>query len=122
MPHPHPHPHPPSPDAVRQLLQRADVEPVDEGGEHSTWWVGTDLVLRLALDEDGTARQRREIALRDLIRPRLPVAVPKSIATGEWSPGLTYTLDSRLPGRSAELRAISLAGERDLSTLLAGLR
>ncbi|MBO2453038.1 aminoglycoside phosphotransferase family protein [Actinomadura barringtoniae] len=72
--------------------------------------------------EVGSARQRREIALRDLIRPHLPIAVPGSVATGEWSPGLTYTLDTRLPGRSAELRAISAAGERDLTALLEALR
>ncbi|RMB79879.1 hypothetical protein CTZ28_43170 [Streptomyces shenzhenensis] len=38
--------------------------------------------------------QRRELRVRDLVRPRLPVGV----AHGEWAPGLTCVLDARLPG------------------------
>ncbi|MEU5160519.1 phosphotransferase [Streptomyces sp. NPDC020875] len=111
-------------DAVRRLLalDGTPVSPVAEGSEHATWLIGDDRVLRLALDEDVTARQRREIALRDALRPRLPVPVPGSLAAGEWAPGLSYTVDTRLPGRSAEERPVSGTGELDLSGLLAALR
>ncbi|MFF2921107.1 phosphotransferase family protein [Streptomyces celluloflavus] len=114
---------------MRRLLRRAlpgesgtRIEPVEEGGEHSTWWVGTRYVLRFALDESGSRRQRRERALRDAIRSRLAVRVPTSVACGEWAPRLTYTIDTRLPGVSAELQPVSPAGERDLAQLLTGLR
>ncbi|MFE6778398.1 aminoglycoside phosphotransferase family protein [Streptomyces sp. NPDC057702] len=121
---------PASPDDLRRLLVaaglpdalRAAPRPVDEGGEHATWWVGEAYVLRLALDRAGAERQRREIALRDLLRPRLTVAVPASVAHGTWAPGLTFTLDTRLPGTSAETRPPAPAGEADLAALLAGLR
>ncbi|MFI2032790.1 aminoglycoside phosphotransferase family protein [Streptomyces buecherae] len=119
----------PTPNALRQLLAAAGLsgpaaEPrrIDEGGEHASWWVGEDHVLRLARDPAGAARQRRESALRDLLRARLSVAVPASVGRGEWAPGLTYTLGTRLPGTSAEARPLSRAGEADLAALLAGLR
>ncbi|MFF5716460.1 aminoglycoside phosphotransferase family protein [Streptomyces buecherae] len=121
---------PPTPHALRQLLAAAGLSgpaaaeprPIDEGGEHASWWVGEDHVLRLARDRSGAARQRRESALRDLLRARLTVAVPASVGRGEWAPGLTFTLDTRLPGTSAEARPLSRAGEADLAALLAGLR
>ncbi|TBO54361.1 aminoglycoside phosphotransferase family protein [Streptomyces kasugaensis] len=124
-----PAPSEPTAHTVRHLLSRAlpgesgtRIEPVDEGGEHSTWWVGARYVLRFALDESGSRRQRRERALRDAIRSRLAVRVPISIASGEWAPRLTYTIDTRLPGVSAERQPVSPAGERDLAQLLTGLR
>ncbi|AZK94673.1 phosphotransferase family protein [Streptomyces tsukubensis] len=111
-------------DAVRTLLslEGTPVRRVAEGSEHATWFIGDDRVLRLAADEDVTLRQRREVALRDALRGRLPVPVPESLASGEWAPGLAYTLDHRLPGRSAEERQVSGAGELDLAGLLAALR
>ncbi|MGW0760674.1 aminoglycoside phosphotransferase family protein [Streptomyces sp. NPDC002814] len=99
-----------------------DVRPVAEGGGQATWWVGTRHVLRLAPDRDATVRQRRELRLRDLVRPHLPVAVPTSVAHGEWAPGLTYTLDTKVPGGSAEEHDVSAVGEADLAGLLTGLR
>lgn len=120
---------PPSAALVRRLAHAAlggehppDVRPVDEGGEHSTWWAGTHRIVRFALDEAGARRQRREIALRELVRPHLGVEVPASIATGEWASGLTFTVDTRLPGESGEHRPVTAAGEADLARLLAGLR
>jgi aminoglycoside phosphotransferase (APT) family kinase protein len=124
---------PPSTDTVRRLIRAIvkesadgasppDVRPVAEGGEHATWWVGSRHVLRLALDRDGTVRQRRELRLRDLVRPHLPVGVPVSVAHGEWAPGLVYTLDIRLPGGSGEEHDVSAVGEADLAGLLTGLR
>ncbi|KUN04913.1 transferase [Streptomyces yokosukanensis] len=113
---------------VRTLLEEGGgtagpaVRPVTEGGEHSTWWVGTRHVLRLAPDREATARQRRELRLRDLVRPHLPVAVPASAAHGEWAPGLGYTLDTAIPGGSAEEHDVSAVGEADLAGLLTGLR
>jgi aminoglycoside phosphotransferase (APT) family kinase protein len=113
---------------VRSLLKDAtagtgpEVRPVAEGGGHSTWWVGTRHVLRLAPDREATARQRRELRLRDLVRPHLPVAVPTSVAHGEWAPGLTYTLDTKVPGGSGEEHDVSAVGEADLAGLLTGLR
>jgi aminoglycoside phosphotransferase (APT) family kinase protein len=97
------------------------VRPVAEGGEH-TWWVGTRHVLRLAPDRESAARRRRELRLRDLVRPHLPVAVPTSVAHGEWAPGLTYTLDTKVPGGTAEEHDVSAVGEADLAGLLTGLR
>ncbi|MEV5353691.1 aminoglycoside phosphotransferase family protein [Streptomyces sp. NPDC086081] len=99
-----------------------DVRPATEGTEPTTWWVGTRHVLRLAADREATARRRRELRLRDLVRPHVPVAVPASVAHGEWAPGLVYTLDTRLPGGSGERHDVSAVGEADLAGLLTGLR
>ncbi|WP_320783650.1 aminoglycoside phosphotransferase family protein [Streptomyces sp. CRN 30] len=110
---------------VRSLLPGGDgpeVRPVDEGGAHRTWWVGTRHVLRLAPDHEATVRLRRELRLRDLVRPHLGTAVPVSVAHGEWAPRLAYTLDVRLPGSSGEDHAVSALGEADLAGLLTGLR
>ncbi|MFD9908869.1 phosphotransferase family protein [Streptomyces sp. NPDC059063] len=119
----------PTPSLVRDLLRSVlpqecgvRVEPVDEGGEHSTWWVGDRHVLRLTLDRDAAVRQAREIALRDAVRDHVRVPVPVSVAHGVWAPGLTYTLDTRLSGVSAERRDLTGEGEADLGRLLAGLR
>ncbi|MFC9630633.1 aminoglycoside phosphotransferase family protein [Streptomyces mirabilis] len=123
----------PSADTVRRLVRSLladsqvpdagpDVRPVTEGGEHSTWWVGTRHVLRLAPDRETAVRRRRELRLRDLVRPLVGVAVPSSVAHGDWAGGLTYTLDTRLPGRSGEAQDVSALGEADLAGLLTGLR
>ncbi|GAA3786010.1 aminoglycoside phosphotransferase family protein [Streptomyces phyllanthi] len=119
----------PSADTVRRLVRSLlpggggpDVRPVTEGGGHSTWWVGTRHVLRLAPDREAAVRLRRELRLRDLVRRHLGVAVPVSIAHGEWAPGLTYTLDTRLSGGTAEGHDVSPVGEDDLAGLLTGLR
>ncbi|MEU8691649.1 aminoglycoside phosphotransferase family protein [Streptomyces sp. NPDC048665] len=123
----------PTADTVRRLVRSLtdehaaggggpEVRPVTAGGEHSTWWVGTRHVLRLALDREAALRLRRELRLRDLVRPYLPVAVPAGVAHGEWAPGLTYTLDTRIPGGSAEEHDVSAVGEADLAGLLTGLR
>ncbi|MFD5078657.1 aminoglycoside phosphotransferase family protein [Streptomyces sp. NPDC058371] len=123
----------PTADTVRRLVRSLlaeggaagagpDVRPVSEGGEHATWWIGTRHVLRLAPDRDASLRQRRELRLRDLLRSHLPVAVPASVAHGEWATGLSYTLDTRLPGGSAEEQTVSAVGEADLAGLLTGLR
>ncbi|MGW1722047.1 aminoglycoside phosphotransferase family protein [Streptomyces sp. NPDC002306] len=99
-----------------------DVRPVTEGGAHTTWWVGAHHVLRLATDREATTRRRRELRLRELVRPHVPVAVPTSVARGDWAPGLAYTLDTKLPGGSAEEHDVSAVGEADLAGLLTGLR
>lgn len=99
-----------------------DIRPATEDAEPTTWWVGTRHVLRLAPDREATVRRRRELRLRDLVRPHVPVAVPASVAHGEWAPGLAYTLDTRLPGGSGERHAVSAVGEADLAGLLTGLR
>ncbi|WP_369037626.1 aminoglycoside phosphotransferase family protein [Streptomyces adonidis] len=99
-----------------------EVRPVGAGGEASTWWVGARHVLRLAPDRDASARLRRELRLRDLVRPHLGVAVPVGVAHGEWAAGLAYTLDTRVPGGSAEEHDVSAVGEADLAALLTGLR
>ncbi|MFF1653101.1 aminoglycoside phosphotransferase family protein [Streptomyces sp. NPDC058252] len=123
----------PTADTVRRLVRSLladgatagagpDVRPVAEGGEHATWWVGTRHVLRLARDRDASARQRRELRLRDLVRPHIGVPVPVSVAHGEWASGLSYTLDTRLPGASAEAQPVTAVGEADLAALLTGLR
>ncbi|MEU5977907.1 phosphotransferase [Streptomyces sp. NPDC047315] len=128
-----PHPSALDADAVRRLLDLdsppavpaptpVPVQRVAEGSEHVTWTIGTDRVLRMAVDEDTSLRQRRELRLRDALREHLPVAVPRSLAAGEWAPGLAYTVDTLLPGLSAERRTVSGTGEQDLSGLLAGLR
>ncbi|MGA4843462.1 phosphotransferase [Streptomyces sp. G45] len=110
---------------VRAALPHADepaVSPVDEGGEHSTWWVGGQYVLRLTLERDSAVRQGREIALRDVVRERVFAGVPVSVAHGSWAPGLTYTVDTRLPGASAEAAVLAPEGEADLARVLSGLR
>ncbi|MFI6333594.1 aminoglycoside phosphotransferase family protein [Streptomyces sp. NPDC050535] len=123
----------PTADAVRRLVRslladaRADgpgpeVRPVAEGGEHSTWWVGGRHVLRLAPDQEASARRRRELRLRDLVRPHVGVAVPVSVAHGDWAAGLGYTLDTRLAGVTGEEQDVSALGEADLAALLTGLR
>ncbi|GAA0421131.1 aminoglycoside phosphotransferase family protein [Streptomyces luteireticuli] len=119
---------PPSEAAVRRLLDAVlgadparSVRPVAEGGEHATWWAGPHHVVRFALDPDTGARQRRERALRDLVRDRVGVAVPASAAAGEWADGLAFTVDTRLPGVSGELRRVSRRGEARLTRMLRGL-
>ncbi|WP_328751292.1 aminoglycoside phosphotransferase family protein [Streptomyces sp. NBC_00285] len=123
----------PTADTVRRLVRSLlkdgtpgaggpEIRPVVAGGQHSTWWVGTRHVLRLAPDRAASVRRRRELRLRDLVRAHLPVAVPAGVAHGEWEPGLAYTLDTRLPGGSAEEHDVSAVGEADLAGLLTGLR
>ncbi|WP_217142146.1 aminoglycoside phosphotransferase family protein [Streptomyces sp. AC627_RSS907] len=119
----------PSADTVRRLVRsllgegtEPDVRPVAAGAEPATWWVGTRHVLRLAPDRGAAVRQRRELRLRDLVRPYVSVAVPVSVAHGEWAPGLTYTLDTKVPGGSGEGHEVSALGEADLAALLTGLR
>ncbi|MFC4498229.1 MULTISPECIES: aminoglycoside phosphotransferase family protein [Streptomyces] len=114
---------------VRALLEQGapggpgpDVRPVADDGGPWTWWVGTRHVLRLARDREADLRRRRELRLRDLVRPHVPVAVPTSVAHGEWSPGLVYTLDALVPGGTAEEHDVSAVGEADLAGLLGGLR
>ncbi|MEV5536341.1 aminoglycoside phosphotransferase family protein [Saccharopolyspora shandongensis] len=104
------------------LRGQLPVRPIDEGGEHLSWSVGEWHVARFAADAGSTHRQRRELAVRDLLRDRIGVALPRSAAAGEWAPGLAFTVDERLPGVSAEARPVSAAGERDLAVMLAGLR
>ncbi|MEZ7003397.1 aminoglycoside phosphotransferase family protein [Streptomyces sp. AD55] len=119
----------PTEDTVRRLVgsllprgTAPDVAPAAEGAGRATWWVGARHVLRLATDRDTAARRRREPRLRDLVRAHVPVAVPVTVAHGEWAPGLVYTLDARLPGGSAEDHSVSAVGEADLAALLTGLR
>lgn len=123
----------PTADTVRRLVRSLlkdnppdtggpEVRPVAEGAEPATWWVGSRHVLRLAEDRDAALRRRRELRLRDLVRPHVPVAVPNSVAQGEWAPGLAYTLDTKVPGGSAEEHDVSAVGEADLAGLLTGLR
>jgi aminoglycoside phosphotransferase (APT) family kinase protein len=113
---------------VRSLLKEGgngtegpDVRPVTEDRAH-TWWVGTRHVLRLAPDRESSVGRRRELRLRDLVRPHLPVAVPTSVAHGDWAPGLAYTLDTKVPGGTADEHDVSAVGEADLAGLLTGLR
>ncbi|MGJ5752606.1 phosphotransferase family enzyme [Streptomyces puniciscabiei] len=113
---------------VRSLLKEGgddtagpDVRPVTEGRAY-TWWVGARHVLRLAPDREASALRRRELRLRDLVRPHLPVAVPTSVAHGDWAPGLAYTLDTKVPGGTADEHDVSAVGEADLAGLLTGLR
>ncbi|MEU4167739.1 aminoglycoside phosphotransferase family protein [Streptomyces sp. NPDC026665] len=133
-PSPAPAPAPePTPDAVRRLVRALlsddaapgpgpDVRPVRERGGHFTWWVGRRHVLRLARDREASLRQRRELRLRDLVRPLVGGIVPMSVAQGEWTSGLSYTLDTKVPGVSGEEQAVSALGEADLADLLTGLR
>ncbi|MFI8308321.1 aminoglycoside phosphotransferase family protein [Streptomyces sp. NPDC085927] len=125
----------PTTDTVRRLVRTLlkdemdgetadgpEVRPVGEDAEPATWWVGTRQVLRLARDREMSTRRRRELRLRELVRPHIPVAVPSSVAHGEWAPGLICTLDTRLAGGSAEEHRVSAVGETDLAGLLTGLR
>jgi aminoglycoside phosphotransferase (APT) family kinase protein len=123
----------PTADTVRRLVRSLlkdgvadsagpEVRPAAAGAEPATWWIGTRHVLRLAPDREAAARQRRELRLRDLVRPHVPVAVPTSVAYGEWAPGLTYTLDTKVPGGAGAQHDVSAVGEADLAGVLTGLR
>ncbi|WP_328493271.1 aminoglycoside phosphotransferase family protein [Streptomyces sp. NBC_00414] len=119
----------PTADTVRRLVRSllpdgggTRITPVAEDGEHFTWFVGARHVLRLAPDREASRRRRRELRLRDVVRPHIGVAVPVSIAHGEWASGLAYTLDTLIPGGSGERRDVSAVGEADLAGLLTGLR
>ncbi|PPS83262.1 aminoglycoside phosphotransferase family protein [Streptomyces sp. MH60] len=119
----------PTADTVRRLVRsllggstEPDVRPVAEGAEPDTWWVGARHVLRLAPDRETAVRGRRELRLRELVRPYVPVALPTSVAHGEWAPGLTYTLDAKVAGGSGEDHDVSALGEADLAAVLTGLR
>ncbi|MCS0602153.1 phosphotransferase [Streptomyces sp. LP11] len=98
-----------------------EVRPVRAGHAY-TWWVGDRHVLRLAPDRDASVPRRRELRLRDLVRPHVPVTVPVSVAHGDWAPGLACTLDALVPGGTAEEHDVSAVGEADLAGLLTGLR
>ena len=98
------------------------VRPVCERSWPAAWWVGGQHVLRLAPDRETSARLRRELRLRDLVRPHVPVELPAAVAQGEWAQGLLCTLDTRLSGGPAEENTVSAIGEADLSALLTGLR
>ncbi|GAA3142487.1 hypothetical protein GCM10010521_31450 [Streptomyces rameus] len=113
---------------VRSLLKEGadgtggpDVRPVTQDRAH-TWWIGSGHVLRLAPDREASVRRRRELRLRDVVRPHVPVTVPTSVAHGDWAPGLAYTLDTRVPGGTADEYDVSAVGEADLAGLLGGLR
>lgn len=56
-----------------------------------------------------SARQRREIRLRDLVRQHVGIAVPASLASGEWASGRTYSLDTRLQGASGDVVDVTAA-------------
>ncbi|MFG2680873.1 aminoglycoside phosphotransferase family protein [Streptomyces sp. NPDC048392] len=119
----------PTADTVRRLVRsllggstEPDVRPVAEGVEPDTWWVGSRHVLRLAPDRETSARRRRELRLRELVRLYVSVAVPTSVAYGEWAPDLVYTLDARMAGGSGEDHDVSALGEADLAALLTGVR
>ncbi|MEW2075586.1 aminoglycoside phosphotransferase family protein [Streptomyces sp. NPDC017966] len=99
-----------------------DVRPAAAGAGPATWWVGTRHVLRLAPDREASVRRRRELRLRDLVRPHVPVALPSAVAHGEWAPGLFCSLDTRLAGGTGEEHTVSAVGEADLAGLLTGLR
>ncbi|MGW1614386.1 aminoglycoside phosphotransferase family protein [Streptomyces sp. NPDC002285] len=123
----------PTADTVRRLVRSLlksgaddsagpEVRPAAAGAGPATWWVGTRHVLRLAPDREAAARQRRELRLRDLVRPHVPVTLPTSVAYGEWAPGLTCTLDTKVPGGAGGQHDVSAVGEADLAGLLTGLR
>lgn len=109
---------------VRSAVGRhaAQVRRITEGGDHHAWLVDEDLVARFASDAAATARLRREVALRDLVRPHLAIPVPSSVATGLWARGLGFTLDRRLPGTSADVSPIPPSAMVELAALLTGLR
>nr|WP_240929946.1 aminoglycoside phosphotransferase family protein [Streptomyces coryli] len=108
--------------AALGLAEPPVLRPVEEGGEHLTWWVGDAYVARFAPDPAATARQRREVALRNAVRKRMDAPVPESVGAGMWAPGCGFTVDVLLPGASAENRPLSAAGEAQLAALLRGLR
>ncbi|MEV5708599.1 aminoglycoside phosphotransferase family protein [Actinoallomurus sp. NPDC052274] len=107
--------------AVLGLDHPPPLRPIGEGGEHKSWWVADRYVARFALDRTASHRQRRELALRDLIRPYTDVPVPHSVGHGEWAPGCGFTVDARLHGASGEERTLSSVGETQLAMLLRGL-
>ncbi|WP_067474575.1 phosphotransferase family protein [Actinomadura hibisca] len=116
-------------DHVATLIQSAletdrppRLSPIGEGGEHHSWWVDDRYVARFAPDEAASLRQRRELALRDLIRTRTDVPLPRSVAHGRWAPGCGFTVDTRLHGTSGERQALSTAGRKQLAALLRALR
>ncbi|KAA6224398.1 aminoglycoside phosphotransferase family protein [Streptomyces albofaciens JCM 4342] len=102
-------------------VRAADIRPIGEGGDHASWWVGPDHVVRCALDSGGSERLRRELALRELVGERTGVPVPESVASGDWVRGRAFTLDTRLDGVSAELRPVPATGEEDLVRMLVAL-
>ncbi|NYV78731.1 phosphotransferase, partial [Streptomyces sp. UH6] len=109
---------PPGEPDVRPVVDEKTPEPERA---HSTWWVGDRHVLRLAHDREQSARRLRELRLRDLVRPHVGVPVPVSRGHGEWSPGLVYTLDTRIPGGAGARHKVTALGEADLAGLLTGL-
>ncbi|MFE1948971.1 aminoglycoside phosphotransferase family protein [Streptomyces sp. NPDC059524] len=128
-----PTPHP-TDETVRRVLRSllpdrgatAEVRPVEAPGAGGagviSWWVGDRHVLRFALDTRAGQWLRREVRLRDLVRPHLPLALPAGVAAGEWAPGLVCVVETRVPGEPARIQDVTALGEEDLAGLLTGLR
>ncbi|GGY02120.1 hypothetical protein GCM10010358_65070 [Streptomyces minutiscleroticus] len=118
----------PTADTVRRLVRSllpdggaVEIGPAGDGAPF-TWLVGARYVLRLAPDRDAGTALRRELRLRELVRPHAGVAVPATVAHGEWADGLPCALDTRIPDGPGEYRTVSALGEADLAGLLSGLR
>jgi hypothetical protein len=62
------------------------LRPIVEGGEHFSWWVDDRYVARFAPDRERSLDQRREVALRELIRPyaSVPLPIGRLPRVGPW--------------------------------------
>lgn len=112
--------------AVLDSTEPVQAEQIYEGGDHQSWFIDDDFVMRFAPDEDGSIRLLREIEVRELIRASgsPPIPLPRSVATGRWGSNqhLSFTLDQRIHGTSMEVTSITVTTERDLVTLLRNMR
>jgi len=103
------------------LRRRVDLNPTGSGGDHRSWWVGDDHVLRCAPDRDAGERLRREVRLREHLLARTSLPVPRSAASGSHG-RLAWTLDERLRGQPVDEADDTCTGVlHDLSALLVAL-
>lgn len=107
--------------ARRFGVQATEATRIDEGGDHATWLLDDAMIARVALDPGLTERHRVELKAREIIGPRIPVAIPGSIAFGEWTDGRSVMIDERMRGDSAERMPVSIGGELQLAGFIRDL-
>ncbi|MBM3675237.1 MAG: aminoglycoside phosphotransferase family protein [Actinobacteria bacterium] len=83
---------------------------VAEGGEFSTWRIGTEAVVKVAPDRATRRPLAREVAALGAVRPHVGIAVPECLyAPNSLSDGIDFAVFSWVNGTPLEQIALSAA-------------